>query len=170
MYKSLFLFLALFSCFPVYSQDATEIRKLYVEGVKDEQKCKQLYDKLFSKNDISDPLILGYKGAVSMIMAKYTSSPMSKLNYFSAGKELVEKAVKLAPENTELRFTRFTLQENLPSFLMYSSNLDEDKKHILKHINSIEKIHLKQAIVTFLLKSKNCSTAEKATLEKEKAD
>ncbi len=162
-----FLLLFLFH-FPllIWSQDVSEIRKQYTESVKDETKCKALYDRLFDQKNTSDPLVLGYKGAVSMVMAKYVGSPLSKLSYFKEGKELLENALKKAPQNLELHFVRFGIQENLPSILMYNENLKEDKNFIINHLEEVDRPKFKQSIIAFLLKSENVSEAEKVELRK----
>jgi hypothetical protein len=56
----------------------------------------------------------------------------------------------------------------LPAFLGYSNNLEEDKKHLLKHISNLEKPTLRNAILAFLLKSEHCNPEEKAELERMK--
>ena len=148
------------------AQEVSDIRRLYTESVRDEAKCKALYEKLFADKNIKDPVVLGYKGAVAMVMAKYVSSPLSKLSYFKEGKELLESAIKKAPQNLELHFIRFGIQENLPSILMYNENLNEDKKFILQHLEEVDRPKFKQSIIAFLLKSENVTESEKAELRK----
>lgn len=162
-----FLLLLLFQ-FPLlsWSQDVSDIRKQYTESVKDETKCKALYERLFAQKNITDPIVLGYKGAVSMVMAKYVGSPLSKLSYFKEGKELLESALKKAPQNLELHFVRFGIQENLPSILMYNENLKEDKDFIIKHLEEVDRPKFKQSIIAFLLKSEHVSEVEKGELKK----
>ena len=162
-----FLLLVLFQ-FPLlsWSQEVSDIRKQYTESVKDETKCKSLYDRLFAQKSITDPVVLGYKGAVSMVMAKYVGSPLSKLSYFKEGKELLENALKKAPQNLELHFVRFGIQENLPSILMYNENLREDKDFIIKHLEEVDRPKFKQSIIAFLLKSEHVSEVEKGELKK----
>lgn len=160
--------LLLFFQFPLlsWSQDVSDIRKQYTESVKDETKCKALYERLFAQKSITDPIVLGYKGAVSMVMAKYVGSPLSKLSYFKEGKELLENALKKAPQNLELHFVRFGIQENLPSILMYNENLKEDKDFIIKHLEEVDRPKFKQSIIAFLLKSEHVSEVEKGELKK----
>lgn len=162
-----FLFICLiFLTSRVSAQEVSEIRRQYTESVKDEVKCKALYERLFADKTIKDPVILGYKGAVAMVMAKYVSSPLSKLSYFKEGKEILEAALKKAPQNLELHFIRFGIQENLPSILMYNENLVEDKKFIIQHLEEVDRPRFKQSIIAFLLKSENVTEAEKAELRK----
>jgi hypothetical protein len=162
-----FLLLFLFH-FPllIWSQDVSEIRKLYTESIKDEAKCKALYDRLFAQKNIDDPRVLGYQGAISMVMAKYDGNPLSKLSYFKKGKDLLENALKKAPQNLELHFVRFGIQENLPSILMYNENLYDDKNFVIKHLEEVNQPKFKQSIIAFLLKSENVSEAEKVELRK----
>ena len=70
-------------------------------------------------------------------MGKSCFSPISKWNTFKKGKGNIEQAIKIEPDNVELRFIRLSIQKNIPSFLGYKSNIDEDIEFIKKNRNQI---------------------------------
>ena len=76
----------------------------------------------------------------------------------------IKKAVALAPDNFEIRFLRFSVQDKLPSYLGFSKELVVDKKIILQQIQS-HRINVpatfKKDIKAVLLNSKTLSIAEK---------
>ncbi|MFN5884200.1 MAG: hypothetical protein ACK445_02565 [Bacteroidota bacterium] len=113
----------------------------------------------------SDPLLMGYVGAVKMIMAKHYINPWSKLNSFNQGKELLEKALTLQPEVIELVFLRFSIQSNSPTFLQYNQHLSKDKTFLLNNVASLKDKTLKDKIINYLLTSEALSPAEKQKLQ-----
>ena len=162
------IFIALLSVLPIYThaQDILEIRKQYTESLQDEGRCRALYKRLMTQKINNNPVLLGYKGAVAMVMAKFTGNPLSKLSYFKEGKEILENVIKKAPQELELHFIRFGIQENLPAILMYNENLKEDKLFIISHLNEVERPQFKQSILSFLLRSSHVSEEEKSELSK----
>ena len=118
-----------------YSQSLSldEIRHQFFEGWEGACGAKSLADKLESVETESDPVIMAYRGAAESTLANCEFFPWNKLKQFNRGKEQLERAVKLDPDNYEIRFIRFTVQSNIPSFLNYD-NLKEDKKIILESL------------------------------------
>lgn len=161
---SCFLFLASLSAF---SQDLTldEVRKKYPLATKNDSVCKVLYNGLNGKADGTD-VLSGYAGGVTMLMAKSTANPFSKMEYFKSGKKLLEDAISHNKNDIELRFLRFAIQDNLPSMLGYNENLDEDKSYIMKYLPMLDKRELRKAIANYLIKSEKTDDKEKAGLKK----
>ncbi len=161
MFKGVVLLLVLCS-FTTANLSITEVRTVYEKAIYSQQIAVDLIDKLNASNNNT---FLGYKGAVTMIMAKHVFSPYKKLNYFKNGKEILEKALLKEPLNIELRFLRFSIQSNSPKFLDYHSNLFSDKAFLLKEVKIINDTDLKQRITKFLLNSSEVSKTEKLTLQ-----
>lgn len=161
---SFFLFLASLA---TYSQDLTldEVRKKYPFATKNDTVCKELYDALNGKADGTD-VLSGYAGGVTMLMAKSTANPFSKMEYFKEGKTLLEDAISNNKNDIELRFLRFAIQDNLPAILGYNENLDEDKGYIMKYLPMLDKRELRKAIANYLIKSEKASSKEKESLKK----
>ena len=137
----------------------SEVRKEYPQAVDDEEVCKNLYDKFESDKKTLSPLMMGYKGSISALMSKHSGNPFSKLSYFNDGKKLLENAIDEDSANAELRFLRITMQVNLPSFLMYNDNIEEDKILLISQLPSVNNEKTKKTIAKFLIKA-DCTTAE----------
>lgn len=107
-----------------------------------------------------DPLYMAYKGAAVATTANCTSWPLKKLSRFRDGKNYIETAVERAPEDLEIRFLRYTIQQNIPDFLGYD-NKDDDRKFILKRLNLQLKANqtddLSEIILDFFSDTENLS-------------
>ena len=68
-----------------------------------------------------------YKGALLMKKSEFMKTVSQKIDMFKVGHELLEAAIKKAPQNAEYRFIRLTIQENAPKLLKYNKNIAEDK-------------------------------------------
>ena len=85
-----------------------------------------------------------------MIQAKYTLNPVNKLDRFNKGKELIRTAFSRDTLNLEMRFIRFSIQSNLPSFLGYRGNLDQDKRFLLNNTKTSKDTELQEMIFNYL--------------------
>lgn len=141
-----------------------DARKAYDEAVYKASAGKTFLAQAEKLNP-TEPLIMGYVGAVKMIMAKHYINPWSKLNSFNQGKELLEKALTLQPEVIELVFLRFSIQSNSPTFLQYNQHLSKDKTFLLNNVASLKDKTLKDKIINYLLTSEALSPAEKQKLQ-----
>jgi hypothetical protein len=136
-----------------------QVRKQYEKAVNSQKAAGELLRQL-EKMPAGNPVYSGYAGAVNMIMAKYFNNPISKLESFNKGKERLEKAIKEAPDDIELRFLRYSIQSNTPSFLGYNNELKSDKAFLMWRIDDITDKDLQQRILSFLLASGNLSDTE----------
>lgn len=159
--------LLLLASFSVFAQDITlnEVRKKYPLATKNDSICTELYNALNGKTDGTD-ILSGYAGGVTMLMAKSTANPFSKMEYFKTGKKLLEDAISHNKNDIELRFLRFAIQDNLPAMLGYNENLEEDKSYIMKYLPMLDKLELRKAIAKYLVKSERTNEKEKASLKK----
>lgn len=163
----------LVSCFwllvsaTAFAQDITlnEVRNKYPLATKNDSICTELYNALKGKADGTD-ILSGYAGGVTMLMAKSTANPFSKMEYFKEGKKLLEDAISNNKSDIELRFLRFAIQENLPAILGYNENLEEDKSYIMKYLPMLDKLELRRAIAKYMIKSERTSEKEKTSLKK----
>ena len=144
--------------------DIASVRSMFQQGASDEKKKKKMI-RMLAPYDEQKPLLLGYKGSGTMMMAKHVFSPFSKLSYFKKGKQMLESAINTDHKNFELRFLRFTAQTNIPSFLGYDSDIQKDKEFILNHFLQIKDTGLKQFVLPALIKSKYLTTIEKQQLK-----
>jgi hypothetical protein len=143
--------------------DIKHVRELYAKAAYTEDATNQLMNYLADKKELS-PLLLGYKGSATALLAKYSINPYRKVKYFNAGVVLLEKSIKLEPNNLELRYLRFTIQTNAPGFLGYYANISSDKSFLLKGISSITDQELKKNVLSFLKNSDELTKTEKQKL------
>ena len=158
------ILIVLLSVFSSHSTlDLTKVRDAFERASKDEQIAKQLYSKV-DQEAATSTIMLGYKGAVTMVLAKFQFNPFSKLEYFTNGKLLLEKAISQDTDNIELIFIRFSIQSYAPAFLKYNKHLIKDKNFLLNHIFEISDKDLQTRISKFLKSSPHLSTTERNSL------
>ena len=164
--KKIIILLPLIFCiqtFPnLYAQK--EVRTLYQQAVWEEASCKKLLSILQPFNENNNALLAGYKACGTMMMARYVFNPVRKFSFFSKGKKLLEKAIEKDKENIELRFLRFTVQTNAPSFLGYRHATNRDKLFLIKSIPSLKDKDLKQMIISFLARYGQLTQIDKQQL------
>ncbi len=132
-----FIFILSFSV-KTNSQSLIQIREQFYRAQISGESADSFYLKMQSVTASASALMIGYKGMAAFMLCNYSYNPYSKLKYFSEGKNLLDKAIELNNDNAELRFLRYTIQKNAPSFLGYNSNLNEDKQFVTKKISSEE--------------------------------
>lgn len=139
-------------------------RMLYGEAADKEKAARELLVLTENKND-NEPVMLGYKAAGHMMMAKHVGNPFKKMSHFNKGKDYLTTAIEADKQNLELRFLRFAVQAEAPGFLGYRQNLEEDKILLLRGVRSIEDRDLQNMILNYLRNSKGLTSAEKERLE-----
>jgi hypothetical protein len=117
-------------------------------AANDRELCSTMIEKLAKTED--NPIILAYLGGYKAIWAKHIKNPLSKLNTFKQGAQLIEKAVMIDIKNIEIRFVRLSVQKNCPFFLSYKKNIKEDTKFINTNKNNIRSEQLR-SIVNYMI-------------------
>lgn len=140
--------------------ELSEARRLYQTAADDEKAAKSLLE-LMERKDTGEPVMLGYKAAGHMMMAKHVGNPFKKMSHFNKGKDILSKAINADKNNLELRFLRFAVQAEAPGFLGYRGELEEDKQLLLKGAGKMKDPVLKGMIINYLRKSKGLSASEK---------
>lgn len=148
---------------PVPAQELSldQVRTGFSKAVQEEYSCNALHNCLANNPDTTDAVWMAYHGTVTVTMAKFTPNPFRKYQYFTEGKQLIEKSIKKDPENIELRFLRFTVQDQSPSFLGYNTDLSNNKKYILDNLEKLPPQRLKKAIINYISISDKFSPTEK---------
>lgn len=130
---------------------------------------KNNFYQLVQKADENDAVQLAYKGVAIAMYAELVDGPYDKLSYFNQGKALLEKAISKAPQNAEIRFLRFSVQDNVPWIVNYSDQLEEDAAFLLGAIRS-NKVNAKEDFwkkaIQFMLLSDDINNSQKAELKK----
>ena len=131
------------------NSDLNEVRTSYSKAVLDKKLCKKMIEELeLSKEKYV--IALAYLGAYQTIWANHVFNPLSKLATFKKGKNNIELAISKEPENVEIRYIRFSVQKNAPSFLGYNSHLKEDKDFLVKNKKNINSDFVQKNIETLL--------------------
>lgn len=100
-----------------------------------------------------------YIGALLMKKSQFMATPKEKVEKFKEGAALLEGAIRKEPWNSEFRFIRFAIQENVPKIVKYSSNIAEDKAAIVKNFKNMDPT-LKKVVRSYANSSKNLSPSE----------
>lgn len=147
----LFFCLLCLSIYRVNGQAHTvsEIRNIYLEAVHNKKECERLLSILRAAND-KDPLMLGFKGAGTIVSALHKTMPWDKLSAYSKGKSTLEHALSLAPQNVELRYLRLGIQSNLPKYLDYRADIARDSNFLRKELPGINDRELRLNINAYL--------------------
>jgi hypothetical protein len=158
------IFLIFCTALSAFSQQAVtieEARKIYAESMDDKATCEAAYLRFASVKNSGNPLLTGYKGAITVAMSKHEKTTKAKISFFNDGKKLIESAVLEDNLNAELRFIRFTIQTNVPAALKYNKNIEADKKFIIDHFSTIKNADIRSRIKKYMLQSKNVTAEEK---------
>lgn len=73
---------------------------------------------------------------------------------------MLEKAVSRDSSNLEIRFLRYSIQKNLPSFLDYKGNIIADERFLLEKTSESNDNELKEIIVNYLAATNAFTAAE----------
>ena len=133
----------------ISDNDLQIIRELYLSAYITESKCNNFGEKLASVEDNNSTLIYGYQGCFYFLKSKFVHNPHKKFSYFNKGKKLLEAAIKQDPKSVELRFLRYSIQKNLPKFLLYN-NLEKDRDFLNDNIKNINNQDVKRFIIESL--------------------
>lgn len=129
--------------------DIGYLRNNYEHAVNDKNLCKNMIQQL--EQQPLNATALAYLGGLQTIWAKHAFNPLSKLNTFHKGRANIEKAVSSDRNNIEIRFIRFSVQQNCPSFLGYKDALKVDERFLRANIGKLEAGKLKQLISNTLI-------------------
>ncbi|MGS0747037.1 hypothetical protein [Halpernia sp. GG3] len=133
------------------AQNRMDYVALMLKAENSEVITKQLIFKATEDLKVSSlPVYEAYVGIGNLFMAKHAGNPFSKLSYFNKGKKYLDSAILKSPDNLEIRFLRYTTQIEMPHFLGYNKNLNEDKKFILEHYQESNDVILVSQIKKFL--------------------
>lgn len=129
------------------SQSLEQVREMYFDVVAGEAAIADLLEATKENDDV---IIKGYYGAVLAMSAEETSNPLGKLKRFNEGKGIIETCIGERPESIDLRFLRYALQRETPSFLGYSEHLETDKTFLEQNINKESDMTFRENVKTYL--------------------
>lgn len=98
-----------------------------------------------------------YEGALLMRKAGLLKKAKDKLRVFKEGGKLLETAITNDNNNAEYRFLRLTIQEHAPKILKYNKQIDNDRKFVTTHFNTLQPT-IQQAVRDYAQSSKVLSS------------
>lgn len=144
-------------------------RNLYFDAQSNDGK-KNFYNTMQSAND-ANAVFKAYKGVSVAMYAEVVSSVEDKFKYFDQGKILIEAAIQGDFWNPEIRFLRYSVQAEVPWFLKYNSNLQEDGNIVLDALRkkTIDpKTDFWKKAITFMIDSNELPSSMEDELKKYK--
>ncbi len=97
---------------------------------------KKLNDFIEMVAEVEDERKVPYQIAALMKRAEYTSNPFKKLKFFSQGKQELEAFITSNPTNIEAHYVRLLIQSEVPEFLGYRQDVNQDCSFIIEHLDT----------------------------------
>ena len=99
--------------------------------------------------------------------AKYVKFPITKYSNFKRGSQLLDKTIAKNENNIEYRYVRFLFQSEIPKFLGYNINKEEDFSLIVENLeqSKLSSTHKKQ-MLTKMLKVSGLTDKQKQEINK----
>lgn len=149
------------------SYDLLTLRRHYQQAAADKAAGEKFY-QMMSGYEGSEALPLAYKAAAEAIRAR-DASMFNKLTYAQAATRLFDQAVAADATNAEVRFLRFSVESNIPSFLGLSAHVEEDRQFLLdallQHPQSGLDAEAFATVRSFLIGRGHVSAEQAETLE-----
>ena len=156
----------------IASNDNTDLkllRKKLILAIDNPNTADSLYSALSMQKPT--PLTTAYIGVLGALKAKHAWNPYSKIKYLNVSEKMMQKAVVGDPRNIEIRFMRFSIQNNVPGFLGYGKDLISDREVMIDQLDhhnyGTADRELTVSIIKFLLESKRCSAPENDKLRQQ---
>jgi len=98
-----------------------------LESHSQTNKMIEFIESNFSETYIhGEPVLLAYYGVLNALKAKHVFNPFSKISYLRSALRKLDEAAIDGASNLEVRFLRFSVLHNMPSFMGYRDTLRED--------------------------------------------
>ncbi|MFB0515463.1 MAG: hypothetical protein ACETWG_02520 [Candidatus Neomarinimicrobiota bacterium] len=154
-----------FSLLPAQSYPVDFLRQAYLHSLDDAEYARQWYDELVaSRQSLTDALTLGYLGAQQAVLAKHDPRPWRKLHYLHQAETTMDHALALEPGHPEIHFLRFSYQHNVPGFLGFNDELEQDRLWLVNYLASpsdgLSEPEVAGDMVAFLIASGRCTHQE----------
>ena len=167
--KQFILIVLLFHTNNLFAQNSITLRNELFLLELNSDSIQNYLDKLTLITDPS-PEVISYKGASCAFLAKYISNPIKKIYYLNQSNKYLNLAVKLKPDDVEIRFIRFLTKSQVPVIFSLGYDLADDKQFIIANIDAFQMKGLTsemgEFITGFLFESRYCSYDEAITLSK----
>lgn len=145
----------LFSGF-THSNTADPIRDTYRKALKEPSSVKELKTLTKQRNSA---LTTAFYAMALALEARDASWVTTKMSLAKEAYAELNKAVKLDPDNFEIRYLRFSFSCEVPGMLGMNAHVQEDKTYLLKHAHRGES--LADVMKKYFQKSSCLNTSEK---------
>ncbi len=134
--------------FQVCSQSFQDIR-LEFPFIEGKDRVESYISILESDDEV---LVQGYLAVMYFFYSKESLNPFVKLKYFNKGKELLDDCIFRKSRSVELRYLRFGIQTQVPSFLGYNNRIESDFEYIVENIEEEDlSLRIKKKIIDDLI-------------------
>lgn len=118
----------------------------------------------------SEPVLLAYYGVLNALKAKHVFNPFSKISYLRSALRKLDEAVIDGDRTLEVRFLRFAVLHNLPSFLGFSDKLNADRDAVYELLVADKQYadlpsDLALNVIEFVIDSKRLNEQQQSTME-----
>jgi hypothetical protein len=103
-----------------------------------------------------------YHGVSYTLLGKHATNPIKKLEYLKKGLPILNQAVQDKPLDVEIRFLRFSVEENVPSFVQIERHVSTDKYFLVNNLKPSHTYY--EFIKNYLKQSKSLTVLEKSKL------
>ncbi|MFD2561932.1 hypothetical protein [Aquimarina rubra] len=134
--------------------DIAEVRELYRYAKDSKENTEKFLEITEKTNYQNDPVLSAYYGCALTLKASFSEKRGDKISFFKQGKKLIESSIETDPNNIELRMIRLSVQSNAPRIIRYYKEIDEDKNYLIKNIDKVTSLKLKEFIKGFMSTSK----------------
>ena len=112
-----------------------DARNLFVNASDNEEMANKLYEMTKNSSIETNYKKYSYNAVAILLSSKYTINPFHKIKSFKKGKEKLEMVIHQFPNDIELRFLRFCVQNDTPKIINYKENMQEDSQLIKNNIS-----------------------------------
>lgn len=139
------------------------LRELYMEVVKDKKKVPVLKNTSKEKAD-ENPVIKAYYALATAMSAESAFNPLKKLDLVSKSSKLFASAASMDKQNPEIRFLRYSVEQNTPKMLGLSGNMENDKQIIIDNIEAVDNEAFKNFILKYMREEADLTEEERSKL------
>lgn len=142
--------ICLFLCLGLkaHTQSLDELRLLYRDATASEKAANNFYDHVQHVEQTDKPVMVAYKGAGLMLLARYARLS-ERGNKVREAAVWIEDAVEREPHNAEIRLIRLSVQEHLPKIVRYNQHIDDDRIFVKSALPGIEDEILRNMITSY---------------------
>lgn len=118
-----------------------------------EDVCDRIAARLETEDTEANPLMKGYFGVLTIARGTHRVNPFARLGTFNDGVDILEAALASDPGSVELHFLRLSIQVNVPGFVGYDEQRDEDREFVVSRLHTVQDTELRARIIRFIARA-----------------